>query len=71
MVNLPTRNVTPLFPKNASFDIGEHVEFRRSDIYFSGTIIKIYVNSALIALDKNVEYEFNNTVAKFSRLEKT
>lgn len=51
------------------FNIGDYVTFTRSEHIYSGIVIKLYNNSALITLDANSAYDYDMTVARFSSLE--
>lgn len=55
--------------KECNFNIGDAVQFSRSGIFFKGTVIKLYDNSALIELYDTPAYDFNNTVCNYKRLQ--
>lgn len=57
--------------KECGYTIGDAVQFNRSGIFFKGTVIKLYDNSALIELYDTPAYEFNNTVCNYKRLQLT
>lgn len=55
--------------KEVPFNIGDGVSFIRGEVMFKGTVTKMYDNSALIELFDTPEYEFNNTVCNFKRMQ--